>query len=235
MRAVGVGTVALSIGCVAGGTAMADPVAMAEPRVYALRPLPYAYDALEPVLTAEILRIHHDKHHAGYVKGLNATLAKLEQMRASGDYGLIKAMSRNLAFHGSGDVLHTLYWVSMKPGAATEPEGDLAAALARDFGSVKAAQAQFAAATKDVEGSGWGVLAREPMSGRLLILQAEKHQNLTIWGVIPLMVCDVWEHAYYLQYKNNRGAYVEAFMKLVNWPGVAQRFAAAVAARPSYK
>jgi len=190
---------------------------------YELPPLPYAYDALEPLYQQEALKIHHTKHHAGYVAGLNATLDKLAEARKAGSYAAIKGLSRDLAFHGSGHVLHTLLWHSMTPKGSRMPEA-LAAAVAENFGSTEAMLEQFAAASKSVEGSGWAVLAYEPLAGKLLILQAEKHQNLAIWGAAPLLVCDVWEHAYYLQYANNRGAWVEAFMKLANWAFAARKY-----------
>ncbi len=184
---------------------------------YILPDLPYAYDALAPLYEEKTLRIHHDKHHAGYVRGLNSTLERLEAARQAGDYGSIKSLSRDLAFHGSGHVLHTLFWNSMSPDKPGVPDR-LAEHIVKSFGSLDAARSQFAAATKAVEASGWGVLAYEPIADRLLILQAEKHQNLTMWNVTPLLVCDVWEHAYYLQYANDRSTWVDNFMKMVNWP-----------------
>ncbi len=189
---------------------------------YRLPPLPYAYNALEPLYDEKTLRIHHDKHHAAYVKGLNEALQKLEAARKANDYSSIQSLCGQLAFHGSGHLQHTLFWHSMSPGAPQVPPG-LAVAMTRSFGSVQNAQSQFAAATKAVEGSGWGVLVYEPMADRLLILQCEKHQNLTIWNTVPLLVCDVWEHAYYLQYQNNRSDWVNNFMKLANWPFAAMR------------
>jgi Fe-Mn family superoxide dismutase len=189
---------------------------------YRLPPLPYDYNALEPLYDEKTLRLHHDKHHAAYVTGLNAAGAKLEAARKANDYGTIQGLSLQLAFHGSGHVLHTLFWHSMSPDKPQMP-GSLTEAMTENFGSVQSAQSQFAAATKAVEGSGWGVLAYEPIAGKLLILQCEKHQNLTIWGTVPLLVCDVWEHAYYLQYQNNRAAWVDNFMKLANWPFAAAR------------
>jgi Fe-Mn family superoxide dismutase len=198
------------------------------PKTYELPKLPYAYDALAPAISAEILQLHHDKHHAAYVNGLNAALQKLEDARAKSDFALVKALSRDVAFHGSGHVLHTLYWNSMKPGGSGDPTGGLLEAVEHSFSSYAAFKAQFIAASKEVEASGWAVLAREPMADRLLILQCEKHQNLTVWGVQPLMVCDVWEHAYYLQYQNRRADYVEAFYKLIDWPATAKRYEAAV-------
>jgi len=227
-KTAGFGTLALALGGCAELVAQTEQATGGGKTNYALPPLPYDYKALEPVLSEDILRVHHDKHHAGYVKGLNGTLEKLDEARRSGDMSRIKAYSRALAFHGSGHVLHAVYWESMKPQGSRPPAGALRQAIDRDFGSLKALQTQFSAATKAVEASGWGVLAYEPMAGRLLVFQAEKHQNLTMWGVAPLMVCDVWEHAYYLQYKNNRGDYVDKFMDIVNWEFVESRFAQAM-------
>jgi Fe-Mn family superoxide dismutase len=189
-----------------------------------LPPLPYAYDALEPTIDKETLTIHHDKHHAGYVKGFNTAMAELEKARASGDYKLIKHWSREFAFNGSGHVLHSLYWANMAPKGG-EPKGEFLEAINRSFGDFDRLKGQFTEATKAVEASGWGVLAYEPYMGHLVVLQAEKHQDLTIWGVFPLLVCDVWEHAYYLKYQNRRGEYVDHFMKIINWPEVERRYA----------
>ena len=197
-------------------------------RQYQLPPLPYGYDALAPLYEERTLRIHHDKHHAAYVNGLNATLTKLAAARSGGDFEAVTAMSRNLAFHGSGHVMHCLFWNSMTPGGS-EASGELAEAMVESFGSVEAAGKQFAAATKAVEGGGWGVLAYEPVGGKLVILQSEKHQDLTIWGAVPLLVCDVWEHAYYLQYANDRAGWVDNFMKLADWAFAAKRLRAAMA------
>jgi Fe-Mn family superoxide dismutase len=193
---------------------------------YALPDLPYGYDALEPAYDKQTVEIHHDKHHAGYVRGLNGALARLVDARKAGAFGEIKDLSRALAFHGSGHVLHSLFWHSMTPGGSQCP-AELEKAMTQSFGSVDAGLAQFAAATKAVEASGWGVLAWEPLSDSLLVLQAEKHQNLAVWGVVPLLVCDVWEHAYYLKYKNNRGDWVKAFLSIANWPFAAERLAMA--------
>jgi Fe-Mn family superoxide dismutase len=172
------------------------------------------------------VRLHHDKHHAGYVKGLNAALEALAAARAAGNFGAVKALSGDLAFHAGGHVLHCLFWHSMTPGGSA-PDEALAAALAASFGSLEAFLAHFAAATKSAEASGWGVLAYEPLGDRLLVTQCEKHQNLVVWGAVPLLVCDVWEHAYYLQYANDRGAWVDGFMKLANWSFASGRLAAA--------
>ena len=197
---------------------------------YELPPLPYAYDALEPYIDEQTMRLHHDKHHQGYVNGLNNALEKLAAARQAGDFALVKHLSREAAFHGSGHLLHSIFWPNMAPagqGGGGEPEGELAAQIAQDFGSFAAFQAHFSAAAKSVEGSGWGLLVWEPSAGQLEVLQAEKHHNLTQWGVVPLLVLDVWEHAYYLKYQNNRGAYIEAWWNVVHWADVAERFRAA--------
>jgi superoxide dismutase, Fe-Mn family len=193
---------------------------------YVLPDLPYDYAALEPLYDEQTLKLHHDKHHAGYVTKLNAALSKLDKARSANDYSSIQAISDELAFNGSGHVLHTLFWHSMKPGGNNgKIPADLTKELEKSFGSADKALAQFAAATKAVEGSGWGILAFEPFSQKLIILQCEKHQNLTFWSAVPLLVCDVWEHAYYLKYKNDRGLWVDNFMKLANWEFAAENLA----------
>jgi Fe-Mn family superoxide dismutase len=189
-----------------------------------LPPLPYAYDALEPHLDKETLTLHHDTHHAGYVKGFNKAWGELVKARSSGDYSLITHWSRELAFHGSGHVLHSLYWENMSPKGGGEPVGDVREAINKSFGGFAQFKAQFSAATKAVEASGWGILAFEPYHGYCVLLQAEKHQDLTIWGTYPLLVCDVWEHAYYLRYQNRRGDYVNSFFNIINWPEVERRY-----------
>lgn len=195
---------------------------------YTLPDLPYPYDALEPYIDEQTMRLHHDIHHQGYVNGANGALDKLKRARESGDYGAVKAVSRDLAFNASGHLLHSVFWPNMAPeGEGGEPAGALADQLRADFGGVEEFRAHFGAAAKGVEGSGWGILAWEPQGGHLLVLQAEKHQNLAAQGVTPLLVLDVWEHAYYLKYQNKRGDYVDAWWNVVNWNDVARRFDAA--------
>jgi Fe-Mn family superoxide dismutase len=191
-----------------------------------LPPLPYPYDALEPHIDEQTMRLHHDIHHAGYVKGLNNAEAKLAEARAAGDFALVKHWSREAAFHGSGHLLHSVFWPNMISAseAKSAPGGALAEAIERDFGSFEAFKAQFIAAATAVEGSGWGILAYRPSDDALVILTAEKHQNLTQWGVIPLLVLDVWEHAYYLKYQNRRGEYVKNFFNIINWENVAASY-----------
>ena len=195
---------------------------------YTLPPLPYDYDALEPHIDAATMKLHHDKHHQAYVTGLNKALAGLEAARGGGEEGMAKVpgLTQEVAFHGSGHALHTIFWNVMKK-SGSQPSGVIAAQLSRDFGSAEAMQGQFSAAAKAVKGSGWGILAWEPLGQRLIVLAAEQHQNQTMWGVAPLLVLDVWEHAYYLKYQNDRAAYVKAWWNVVNWDAVGQRLDAA--------
>ncbi|EHL09084.1 superoxide dismutase, partial [Desulfitobacterium hafniense DP7] len=191
---------------------------------YQLPELPYAYDALEPHYDEATVRLHHDIHHKGYVDGLNNAEAKLAEAREKGDFGLVKHWERELAFHGSGHLLHTLFWTNMTPDGGGTPAGALGERISQDFGSFEAFKKQFSAAAVAVEGSGWAVLVWNPEFKKLEILQAEKHQNLTQWGAVPLLTVDVWEHAYYLKYQNKRAAWVETWWNLVNWADASQRF-----------
>ena len=186
--------------------------------------LPYDYNALEPHIDEQTMRLHHDKHHLAYVNGLNAAEAKLAEAREKNDFALVKHWERELAFHGAGHFLHTIFWKNMSPKGGGEPTGKLAEAISRKFGSFASFQAQFKAAATAVEASGWALLVKNELTHDLEILTAEKHQNLSQWTVKPLLVIDVWEHAYYLKYQNNRAAYVEAFTKVIDWNYVASRF-----------
>lgn len=192
---------------------------------HVLPPLPYPYDALEPFIDEQTMRLHHDKHHLAYVKGLNNAEAKLREAREKKDFGLVKHWEREAAFHGAGHFLHVIFWENMKPQGGGEPSGDLAAAITTAFGSFDAFLAHFKAAGAAVEGSGWVLLTKNRVTGALDILTAEKHQDLTQWVNTPILACDVWEHAYYLKYQNNRGAYLDAFCQVINWDNVAERFA----------
>ncbi len=182
--------------------------------------LPYPYNALEPHYDEQTVKLHHDAHHKAYVDGLNNAEAKLAEAREKGDFSLVKHWERELAFHGSGHILHTLFWDSMKPGGGGPATGKIAELIDRDFGGFDSFKKQFSAAAVAVEGSGWALLCCNPLFGKLEILTAEKHQNLTQWGVVPVLALDVWEHAYYLKYQNKRAAFVEAWWNLVDWDGV---------------
>jgi superoxide dismutase, Fe-Mn family len=205
-----------------GSIWMKEPVVAAGS--HTLPPLPYTYEALEPHISREIMQLHHDKHHRSYVEGLNKAEKALEKARTSKEYSLVKHWSRELAFHGSGHYLHTIFWNNMKPKGGGKPGGKLLAAMESYFGSFEEFKKHFSEAASQVEGSGWAVLVWSPRSRHLEILQSEKHQNLTQWDTIPLLVLDVWEHAYYLQYKNNRADYIKSWWNVVNWKDVESRF-----------
>ncbi len=191
---------------------------------YELPELPYDYSALEPHLSGKILELHHGKHHKAYVDGANATFEKLEAARSSGDFGTINQLEKNMAFHLSGHVLHSLFWKNMSPDAGGSPEGELGAAITEHFGAYDGFRAQLTQAAMSVQGSGWGALSWEPTAGRLIVEQVYDHQGNVGQGVLPLLVLDMWEHAFYLQYKNVKKDWVDAYWNLVNWPDVAARF-----------
>ena len=193
---------------------------------YVLPPLPYAYNALEPHIDEATMKLHHDIHHNGYVTGLNKATAGIKDAIAKNDYGMVKHWERELAFHGAGHFLHTIFWEIMGPSKGNR-SGALDSYINKEFGSFDNFKAYFAAAANAVEGSGWAILAYEPMANKLVILQAEKHSNQSQWTSIPILVLDVWEHAYYLKYQNKRKDYVDAFFNVINWDAVSGRLSKA--------
>jgi Fe-Mn family superoxide dismutase len=192
--------------------------------VYSLPELPYDYAALEPHYSAQVLELHHDKHHKAYVDGANTALDKLDQARTSDDFGTINQLQKNLAFHLSGHVLHSMFWENLSPDGGGKPEGDLAAAIDEGFGTFEGLKNQLTESALNVQGSGWGALTWEPLGQRLIVEQVYDHQSNVGQGAPPLLVLDMWEHAYYLQYKNVKADWVKAFWEIVNWPDVASRF-----------
>ena len=193
--------------------------------LYTLPELPYHLAALEPHYSAEIIELHHGKHHAAYVAGANATFEKLADARERDDFAAINPLQKNLAFHVSGHVLHSLFWKNMSPDGGGEPEGELASAVQEFFGGPTKLREQLSEASLAIQGSGWGVLAWEPLAKQLVVEQVYDHQGNIGNGTVPILVLDMWEHAFYLQYKNVKGDWVEAFWKIVNWSDVANRFA----------
>lgn len=196
---------------------------------YVLPELPYAYDALEPHISAEIMELHHSKHHQNYVNGANAALEKLEAARKDGSIAaVVTALSKDLAFNLGGHTNHSLFWENLGPNGGGKPTGALAAAIDTDFGSFEEFQKHFAAAALGLQGSGWAVLAYDKIGERLVIEQMTDQQgNLSI-DLVPLLLLDMWEHAFYLQYKNVKADYVAAVWNVFNWDEVAARYAAAV-------
>jgi len=193
--------------------------------VYTLPELPYAYDALEPHLSAETLKLHHDKHHATYVKGTNEAMDKMSQARTKGEFASINQLQKDLAFNLSGHFLHSLFWQNMSPDGGGKPSGDLARAIGTTFGGYAGFSSQFEAAAAKLQGSGWVSLAWEPLGKQLMVEQVLDHQENIGNGTLPILVMDMWEHSYYLQYQNRKADWVAAFWELVNWDDVAQRYA----------
>jgi Fe-Mn family superoxide dismutase len=197
---------------------------------YTLPDLPYDYAALEPHISGEIIELHHDKHHAAYVKGANDTLEKLADARDKGDFGAIVGLEKTFAFHLSGHTLHTLYWQNLSGDGGDKPDGALASAIDADFGSFDGFKGQLTQATATTQGSGWGVLSYDSLGKRLTVQQVYDHQGNVGIGNTPLLVFDAWEHAFYLQYKNVKPDYVNALWNIVNWADVAARYGAVTAA-----
>jgi len=193
---------------------------------YTLPKLDYAYDALEPLYSAEMLALHHDKHHAAYVEGANRALTNLTELRDHGGYAGINQLQKDLAFNVSGHILHSIFWRNMSPtNGGGEPQGALALAINEGSGSSDALRTQISHAATGIQGSGWAALCYEPMSQRLIVEQIYDHQGNLGNGSVPILVLDMWEHAYYLQYRNGKANWVTVFWALVDWHDVAKRFA----------
>ena len=199
---------------------------------YTLPDLPYDYAALEPAITGQILELHHAKHHAAYVKGANDTLEQIAEIRDKDQITptSLVGLEKTYAFNLSGHVLHSIFWQNLSPDGGDRPDGALADAIAEHLGGFEQFKKQLTVATSSVQGSGWGVLAWEPLGRRLVVEQVNDHHGNVGQGTTPLLVFDAWEHAYYLQYKNVRPDYVTKLWDLVNWEDVAARYTAAVGA-----
>jgi len=194
---------------------------------FKLPPLPYAYDALHSVIHGVIMRIHHDKHHNGYVNNLNNAVKLLREAEANGDTKAINQLTGVILFNGGGHLNHTIYWQNMAPmasGGGKLPAGDLRRQIEQDFGDFDSFKTELSTKASGLEGSGWGWLGWCPQDKKLKVVTCQNHDPVeTTHGLFPLLVIDVWEHAYYLQYKNLRANYVENFFKIVNWEDVATR------------
>ncbi|KQQ51117.1 superoxide dismutase [Plantibacter sp. VKM Ac-2880] len=192
--------------------------------VYSLPELPYDYTALEPHISATITELHHDKHHATYVAGANTALEKLEEARDANDFTNVNKLEKDLAFNLGGHVNHTIWWNNLSPDGGDKPTGELESAVDEYFGSFDKFQAHFTAAALGVQGSGWAALTWDTLGQRINIQQFFDQQGNFPAGTVPLLLLDVWEHAYYLDYKNVRADYVKAFWNIVNWADVQARF-----------
>ena len=189
-----------------------------------MKELAYPTNALEPYYSQEILEIHYNTLYKGYVDNTNKTQEKLKIAREKGDFENIKCLEKDLTFFGSGAILHEYFFENMGIAIPTTPDNLLMEQIIKDFGSYDIFKKQFTESAKTVEASGWNLLVWIPRFRKLEIIQCEKHQNLTLWSCIPLLVVDMWEHSYFLQYKANRGQYIEALWNILNWNIVNQRF-----------
>lgn len=199
---------------------------------YKLPDLPYDFNALEPVISAEIMTLHYTKHHAGYVTNLNKALEQLADAEQKNDMPAQIALQSAIKFNGGGNINHSIFWTNLAPvnkGGGTPPEGALAKAIAQDFGSLEKFIESFSAKTVAIQGSGWGWLGFNKNNGHLEMATCDNQDPLVIKGLVPLLGIDVWEHSYYLQYKNVRADYVKAIWKIINWKNVAERYAQASA------
>lgn len=191
---------------------------------YSLPDLRYDYGALEPHISGKIMELHHDKHHANYVKGANSALDRLAEARDGEKYDDLAALEKALAFNLSGHVLHSIFWENMAPKAGGRPVGELAAAIDHHFGSFDKLRKQMNAVAASIMGSGWSALVWEPLGERLLVTQIYDHQSNLAQAGTPLLVLDAWEHAFYLQYQNRKTEFFDAVWNVWNWDDVAERF-----------
>ncbi|MCU1634772.1 MAG: superoxide dismutase [Cryobacterium sp.] len=194
---------------------------------YTLPDLPYDYSALEPSISGKIMELHHSKHHQTYVTGANNAIAQLAEARDSGNLVNVNKLEKDLAFNLGGHINHSVFWTNMSPDGGDRPVGELAAAIDEHFGSFDKFQAQFTAVALGVQGSGWSLLAWDSIGQRLVIQQLHDQQGNIPVGIVPVLMLDVWEHAYYLDYLNVRADYVKAFWNIVNWANVEQRLTTA--------
>lgn len=199
-------------------------------KFYSLSKLPYDYKALAPYISEDLLILHHTKHHQAYVTGANTILEKIDKARKDKADFDIKATAKELSFHLGGIRFHTLFWQNLAPagkGGGGLPKGDFAKAIDAEYGGFDRFRKEFSTAATSVEGSGWAALCYCNRTGRPLIMQVEKH-NVNEFPALPiLMVLDVWEHAYYLDYRNDRAKFIDAFWNIVNWDEIGKRLAAA--------
>ena len=194
---------------------------------YTLPNLPYDYSALEPHISGKIMELHHNKHHAGYVKNANTVLEQLEALREKDDFARLTALERSLAFNLSGHILHSIFWKNLAPKAGGTPDGEFATALKEHFGSFERFRKQMTEVAGTIMGSGWAALVWEPIGNKLLITQIYDHQSNLAQAGVPLMVLDAWEHAYYLQYENRKTEFFEAVWQLWNWQDISGRYKSA--------
>jgi len=194
---------------------------------YILPDLPYDYAALEPHISGAIMELHHSKHHATYVKGANTALEQLAEARERDALTTVNMLEKNLAFNLGGHVNHSVFWPNMSPDGGDQPDGELGSAIEEYFGSFDAFRAHFEANANAIQGSGWSMLVWDTLGQRLNIVQLYDQQSNLPLAQIPIVLLDMWEHAFYLDYKNVKADYVQAWWNVTNWADAQARFAAA--------
>ena len=194
---------------------------------YTLPELGYDFSALEPNISGRIMELHHDKHHKAYVDGANTALAKLAEARDGNDFANVNKLQKDLAFNLAGHVNHTVFWTNLSPDGGGKPDGELSAAIDDNFGSFDKFMAHFTAASAGIQGSGWGALVWDSLGQKLLVQQYYDLQGNFATGTVPLLLLDMWEHAFYLDYVNVKADYIKAFWNIAHWGNVQERFAAA--------
>ena len=191
---------------------------------YKLTDLPYNYKALEPYMSEEVLKLHHQKHHAAYVNSANALADKIEEARKNNSDLDFKSVLKSFSFNVAGHILHDIFWKTMTPTSGGKPAGEIAKAINKEFGSLKRFKKEFSQTALSVEGSGWAALVQDTEQKNLAIMQIEKH-NINLYPEQKILLClDVWEHSYYLDYKNDRAKFIENWWNIVNWEEVEKRF-----------
>lgn len=193
---------------------------------YIQQTLPYSENFLEPYMDAETLHLHYTFHHGGAVKGANKDIQMIKKALDENNLETVDFWTKKLSYHFSSHILHSIFWTNLT-NKSNLPKGDLLKRIEKSFGSFDRLKALIAATAKNVDGNGWGIVAYQPYSDSLVVLQCENHEKLTQWGAIPILVIDVWEHAYYLKYQNKRPDYLKAIWNVIDWNKVAERFAVA--------
>jgi len=193
---------------------------------FALQPLPYNENFLEPGMDQETLHLHYTFHHGDAAKAANKDLQMVKKALDENNVEVVDYWTKKLSYHLSSHILHTIFWTNLTK-KKTDPTGDLLKQIEKDFGTYDKFKLLISKTSKGVDGNGWGILGYHPYTQKLTIMQCENHEKLTQWGVIPILVIDVWEHSYYLKYRNRRAEFVDNLFSIINWDNVAERFSVA--------
>lgn len=194
---------------------------------FALQPLPYNENFLEPSMDQETLHLHYTFHHGDAVKAANKDLAMIKKAIDENSLDTVDYWTKKLSYHLSSHILHTIFWTNLT-NKKSDPSGTLLKQIEKDFGSYDKLKMLIAKTSKGVDGNGWGILGYQPYTQKLTVMQCENHEKLTQWGVIPILVIDVWEHSYYLKYRNRRSEFVDNLLPIINWDNAAERFSQAL-------